>query len=230
MHTSHPPVSSARWALDIVRDLRAAESAEQLMVLVADLARCATGCVDSELVDGKPRAKSAGQSAVVAPAALLASECLAVGCVLSATVRGADPGWDDVLVSTKPAEAHLHTDERVVLLACYLPNGAGRHPAALVLSFDADIAPEPGTVERVQAYAELADEAIGYRYATEQIASLRTALETNREIGTAMGILMVSRRVSDDDAFELLRAESQRSRRKLGVVAAEVVYAGTLPR
>ena len=45
----------------------------------------------------------------------------------------------------------------------------------------------------------------------------------------AIGILMAIRRVSQEEAFDLLRVRSQRSNRKLREIADEVVLTGALP-
>lgn len=70
----------------------------------------------------------------------------------------------------------------------------------------------------------------------EQLESQRTrarnleqALDTNRAIGVAIGIVMAGQRCSADDAFALLRAASQSGNRKLRDVAAQVAYTGELP-
>jgi hypothetical protein len=57
---------------------------------------------------------------------------------------------------------------------------------------------------------------------------LTVALATNRQIGEAMGILMATYRVTENQAFDLLRIASQNTNRKLREVAAEVVETGTL--
>ena len=62
-----------------------------------------------------------------------------------------------------------------------------------------------------------------------QVANLLTAVETNREIGAAIGVLMARRGIGYDEAFELLRDASQQANRKLRLVASEVLYTGTLP-
>ncbi|UQX87340.1 GAF and ANTAR domain-containing protein [Jatrophihabitans telluris] len=59
--------------------------------------------------------------------------------------------------------------------------------------------------------------------------NLQTALDTNREIGAAVGILMAYRRTSRDEAFTMLRTASQNLHRKLRDVAADVVETGALP-
>jgi hypothetical protein len=55
-----------------------------------------------------------------------------------------------------------------------------------------------------------------------EAANLRRALINSREIGTAMGVLMATYKVTRDEAFDLLRIASQRSNRKLVAIAAEV--------
>lgn len=58
--------------------------------------------------------------------------------------------------------------------------------------------------------------------------NLAVALESSRQIGVAKGILMARELVTADQAFELLRAASQRKHRKLREVAEEVARTGEL--
>ena len=58
--------------------------------------------------------------------------------------------------------------------------------------------------------------------------NLMRALESNREIGVAMGILMQRHQITRDEAFDVLRAASQDSNRKLSAVASEVADTGIL--
>lgn len=57
---------------------------------------------------------------------------------------------------------------------------------------------------------------------------LTRALESNREIGVAMGVLMHQHRLTRDQAFDLLRVASQDSNRKLADIASEVADTGEL--
>ncbi|PRZ43904.1 GAF domain-containing protein [Antricoccus suffuscus] len=57
----------------------------------------------------------------------------------------------------------------------------------------------------------------------EAANTLRAGLTSNREIGKAIGLLMAFHKISDDDAFEMLRRTSQDLNIKLTQVAAEVV-------
>jgi GAF domain-containing protein len=62
----------------------------------------------------------------------------------------------------------------------------------------------------------------------ERINNLEQALESNREIGVAMGVLMSRQLLTREQAFDLLRMASQRSHRKLREVAYDVVETGEL--
>jgi AmiR/NasT family two-component response regulator len=53
--------------------------------------------------------------------------------------------------------------------------------------------------------------------------TLREGLESNREIGKAVGLLMAFHQIRDDEAFELLRKASQDMNLKLAEVSREVV-------
>jgi AmiR/NasT family two-component response regulator len=64
--------------------------------------------------------------------------------------------------------------------------------------------------------------------ARRSIADLTTALESNREIGAAIGIVMATREVTSESAFDLLRAASQARHLKLRDVAREVISQGRL--
>lgn len=59
--------------------------------------------------------------------------------------------------------------------------------------------------------------------ARDEASSLRQGLESNREIGKAVGLLMAAHKVPADDAFEILRRTSQDLNLKLAAVANEVI-------
>ena len=65
--------------------------------------------------------------------------------------------------------------------------------------------------------------------AQEKAASLFKVLQSNREIGVAVGVLMARHQLTRDQAFDVLRHASQNSHRPLRDVAAEVVETGTGP-
>jgi signal transduction histidine kinase/DNA-binding response OmpR family regulator len=83
---------------------------------------------------------------------------------------------------------------------------------------------------RVRAHYQmnqLRDNAIGQAETT--VGQLRQALQTNRTIGTAVGIVMSRYELDPRRAFQVLVRTSQQSNRKLHDIAAEVVSTGALP-
>lgn len=62
----------------------------------------------------------------------------------------------------------------------------------------------------------------------DQNANLQIALESNRRIGMALGIVMFSHKVTAPAAFDLLRQVSQCSHRKIRDIAEDVIERGCL--
>lgn len=65
--------------------------------------------------------------------------------------------------------------------------------------------------------------------ARARIEHLQIALQTNRRIGMAIGILMADQKLTADEAFDRLRTASQHSGRKLRDIAEDVIYTGAMP-
>jgi hypothetical protein len=82
-----------------------------------------------------------------------------------------------------------------------------------------DALPTPDTLESVSA------ELVAAR---REIAELKTAVVSNRNIGAATGILMARHSLTQQQAWDAMREESQRSHRKLRDVAEEVLFTGRL--
>jgi DNA-binding response OmpR family regulator len=83
---------------------------------------------------------------------------------------------------------------------------------------------------RVRAHDQmnqLRDLAIGEFETT--VGQLRQALQTNRTIGTAVGMVMTQFGLDQQRAFQVLVRSSQQGNRKLNDIAAEVVRTGSLP-
>jgi ANTAR domain len=62
----------------------------------------------------------------------------------------------------------------------------------------------------------------------ERILNLERALETNREIATAVGIVMATHKLPAASGFELIRLMSMNSNRKLRDIAADIVLTGVV--
>jgi AmiR/NasT family two-component response regulator len=63
----------------------------------------------------------------------------------------------------------------------------------------------------------------------KQVENLQIALRSARCIGAAIGILMATEKVDQEQAFDTLVRLSQASHRKLRDIAEEVVLTGALP-
>lgn len=98
-----------------------------------------------------------------------------------------------------------------------------RSASALARSGDLQVLVRPHAVPADPV--ELADLLMA---AEARIANLERALLSNRRIGMAVGILMARRRVTEQQAFDLLRQQSSLHNVKLAAIAEEVVYTGDL--
>lgn len=74
---------------------------------------------------------------------------------------------------------------------------------------------DPDTVADLQHLAAYAAVLLAYAHERDKTLNLQRALDSNREIGAAVGILMARRRLSDEQAFDLLRSISQHRHLKL---------------
>lgn len=64
--------------------------------------------------------------------------------------------------------------------------------------------------------------------AESRATNLQRAVVSNRRIGMAVGILMARNRLSEQQAFGMLRQASNRRNLKLRDVAERVIYTGTV--
>jgi transcriptional regulator with GAF, ATPase, and Fis domain len=105
-----------------------------------------------------------------------------------------------------------------------------RKGAALNLFSDTPNVFDAESAGRAAVLASFASVAINAVAKGEDAASLRRGLLSNREIGKAVGILMMLHELTEDEAFELLRRHSQALNIKLAEVARAVIEnRGRLP-
>ncbi len=91
--------------------------------------------------------------------------------------------------------------------------------------------PQAFTDDTVRAGRSLAAHAalgLALVMAQEQAANLRQALQSSRDIGAAIGILMNRHLITREEAFDRLRTASQTRHRKLRELALDVAETGTL--
>jgi transcriptional regulator with GAF, ATPase, and Fis domain len=157
---------------------------------------------------------------------------------------GTGPCVDAVVTDTTYNAADLRTDQRwsEFGLRCVEQTGiVSMLSIRLFIETDADLiaglnlySHQPAAFdEHSEAVAHMlaahGSLAVGKATAQAKARNLLRALETSREIGMAMGILMASEKVTRDQAFDLLRVASQRLHRKVAEIAVEVTETGMLP-
>ena len=138
---------------------------------------------------------------------------------------------DDVVEETRwplyRAEIGAHTAIRSAL-ALYL-EFAGEALGALAFY---DERPGWFTDERIhvaEVFADHATIALAKAADHDQARQTRAALASNRVIGNAVGILMATYRVDQQQGFDLLRQVSNHTNRRLVSIAEEVTLTGALP-
>jgi GAF domain-containing protein len=99
----------------------------------------------------------------------------------------------------------------------------GRRGGALNMVGDRTGAFTPDDVANAAVLASFASVAVAASLERENSAQLRVALDTNRTIGAAVGILMATHNLPQEAAFSMLSAASQRVNRKLSDLAAGIV-------
>jgi AmiR/NasT family two-component response regulator len=81
----------------------------------------------------------------------------------------------------------------------------------------------PAGSQREQAVGFAADALALVAELSDEVSQLKSALDSNRRIGMAMGLVMGQLGVADDEAFDALRRISQNTNRKLRDVAEDIV-------
>jgi hypothetical protein len=114
--------------------------------------------------------------------------------------------------------------ERAVLVARI--EGSPRQPLRLVWWYATDPASLSPYAEIAEAVADHAGVAL--KAAVER-DNLTRAMAARHRVGLAQGILMIRRQLTADQAFALLKSESQNTHVKLRTIAQTVIQTGDLP-
>jgi GAF domain-containing protein len=219
----------------VARELAAENGLQPTFDRIPALARVLTGC-DSAMMwtinrQGQPVVSAATDPVLAethAKAVLVIAEGVNWDCLHARSVVIVD---DLRRESRWPEFARLSLRSAAPLLSfvAYPLGDAGVGGGALVLAsheacFFTDDLVQVGAVFAEHAWVG-AQAAIGW----DRAANLQAALDTNRRIGIALGIIMASHRCTADQAFDRLRAASQNLHVKLHQVAEDVVFTGALP-
>jgi hypothetical protein len=109
----------------------------------------------------------------------------------------------------------------------------GQRVGALNLFSDRAGALDNHSLEQASVLSAFASVALAALDRGEEATTLRRGLESNREIGKAVGLLMAMHRIDDDKAFEMLAKISQELNIKVAEVAKQVIQhhtrAGSAP-
>jgi transcriptional regulator with GAF, ATPase, and Fis domain len=127
-----------------------------------------------------------------------------------------EPRWPKLAALVLPA-----TPVRAML--AYPLVHEGRRGGALNLFGDRPNAFDARDTELAAMLAAFASVALVATEEQERANLLAAGLDTNREIGKAIGLLMATHSISADQAFDVLRRASQQMNRKLRDIAAELV-------
>lgn len=173
--------------------------------------RCAVAIVEEQMpgyrIEFPPPAAASGLDAI--PPADMMLDCAGAEQVLSIPILGRPGhGQDD------------RGDYRGVLTCLWRD---GHQPT------DAEAAIAQLAVDHAILSVHRARLIVAVSFAEAKAANLQIALASNRDIGVAIGIVMSRHLISREAAFELLRAASQHSHRKLRDIAGQVADTGELP-
>ncbi|MFM6850585.1 MAG: ANTAR domain-containing protein [Terrabacter sp.] len=100
-------------------------------------------------------------------------------------------------------------------------------PTPLTAHVDALFSDTPGAAQPTSVEAYLLEALERLDSAETKASQLKAALDHSREIGAAVGVLMALRKLTRDQAFDLLRRASMAQNVKLHVLAARVVETGS---
>ncbi len=123
-----------------------------------------------------------------------------------------------------PEEMVTRTPVRSVLSFGLRLNG--RALGVLTLYAGSPNAFDSGAQGRAALLADHATIAIEAATVADRAENLQTALDSNRWIGAAVGVLVERHKCSPEQAFDMLRVVSQRTNRRLADLAEELVRTG----
>ncbi len=221
----------AHVARSLVREETVASTLQQIAVTAVEV----VGCTHAAVVGLPP---SGG-----APRLLASTDATLMKRLAQiAAAAGDGPGWEairDVSTvssddltresrwSSYPADVVAQSRVRSLVASCLCDGDEAL--GAMMLYAEQPQAFDAGAMDRAAVYADHAALALRYAGHAERARHLAAALDSNRQIGVALGILVERHRLSTDQAFALLRRASQLTHRKLHDIADDLVTTGALP-
>jgi len=154
------------------------------------------------------------------------------GPCLEASTDGIVQVDNDITVASRWPELAKVVVERTpvrAMMGVPLVDEGHRDGALNVFSDRTDVF-DDDAVATAAILASFASVALAGARHSARASQLEEGLATNREIGAAVGILMATHKISQDDAFDLLSKASQRLNRKLRDIATGIVHGDESPK
>jgi ANTAR domain/GAF domain len=137
-----------------------------------------------------------------------------------------DPDITDDDVTWPDLAARVIAETPVRSMLAFRLVHQGEKSGALNLFGDAPNSLNRESVDQGTILSAFASVAFAMAQERRRASNLEIALNSNREIGKAIGLLMATHNVGSDQAFEILKHASQTMNRKLRELADEIVARG----
>lgn len=224
-----PAQAFARLARELAEQPDAAAAAKRIVEMASKVLGC-TGCSILRLTDNSKLQLVAASDPDVLTIAATAANAHDSGVARQVLQERATILSNDLRSDNRwPAYGRELTAKTAIrsVLGFYLQLNNVSLGAMTLYSERVDFfTPELRTAAAI--YADHAAIALARAMNHDEAANLNVALSSSREIGIALGILMTTHRVSEQDAFSMLRVASQHAHRKLRDIAADVAMTGQL--
>jgi GAF domain-containing protein len=225
-------LSDLEWArvfANAARELASVQGSDETLAKIADLAPVVTGCpwaAIARATDHTPTVAATNDPVADRIAALQAEagggpslEALEQQTVVHVLDLAAEHRWPEHVRALRE-----QTPVRSLLALCIRLDDEPL--GVLTLYSDQPDAFSPQLAEVVQVYADHAAIALDRARSDSKAENLQIALESSREIGIALGILVERYKITSEQAFDMMRVASQHSHRKLRTIAADLVHTG----
>jgi len=218
---------------ELARALRAAQSRSEVYQAICDHAvRLIDGCDRAAIgvLEGRRFASAAATDDVMRHIDRLQDQLDEGPCLESSTDLNIHVDNEITTDCKWPRLAEAVVKETPVraMLAVPLVH-EGRRTGALNAFADRPNVFTDESISQAAILASFASVAIAGAAQAEKAEQLAEGMQSNREIGAAVGILMATHRINQEQAFALLAQASQRLNRKLRDIARGVVESDTAP-
>lgn len=231
--SGHSGLGWARVFAKVARELEVAQSTEERLRKIAELATEVTGSSWSAIARATDRAPvvAAAGAADVGEVIARIQAAGGDGPTGEAVRSGTTVYVPDLSAETRWPEHVRELLERTPVrsvLAFHLQLDRAAPLGTLTLYSSTRHAFPPPVCAVAAVYAGHAAVALDHDSEQARADNLELALASNREIGIAIGILVERYKITPEQGFDMLRAASQHTHRKLREIASDIVLTGEL--